>query len=225
MRVWRNAQALLRELQDSGYSFTNDFHLQVFIACMTHDTGMAIDTGENHGHVSRAICLSFLNETGIAQHLHEEILFAVENHDDKSYTETSPPDSLFTILAVADDMDAFGYTGIYRYIEIYLARNKPEAELADQIVTNAAGRFKHLVNVYGFLSDFCRIQKERFAILSDFFDTMQKENPDALTHIYNLIKESVAAGKTTRETATAGSAHQNHATALFFKILLAEVQE
>ena len=27
-----------------------------------------------------------------------------------------------TILSVADDLDAFGFTGIYRYLEIYLTR-------------------------------------------------------------------------------------------------------
>jgi hypothetical protein len=29
---------------------------------------------------------------------------------------------MLTILSVADDLDAFGYIGIYRYIEIYLER-------------------------------------------------------------------------------------------------------
>ena len=29
---------------------------------------------------------------------------------------------LLTILSVSDDLDAFGYIGIYRYTEIYLTR-------------------------------------------------------------------------------------------------------
>ncbi|MFO7573646.1 MAG: HD domain-containing protein [Bacteroidales bacterium] len=224
IRVWKNAQIILEELQGAGYSFTPGFQIQVLIACMTHDIGMAIDTGENHGSESREICLRFLNENNIPHHLHTDILFAVENHDDKSYTETFPPDSLFTVLSVADDMDAFGYTGIYRYIEIYLARNKPENELADLIVSNATVRLKHLMHVYKFLPDFCRSQQERFRILSDFFDTSEKKFPDTLSNIYNVIIKSLSAKKTTIETALIGSENHHHETALFFKNLLDEMQ-
>ena len=215
----------MEELQRAGYSFTPDFQIQAMIACMTHDTGMAIDTGENHGRESRNICLEFLNEKNIPHHLHTDILFAVENHDDKSYTETFPPDSLFTILSVADDMDAFGYTGIYRYIEIYLARNKPENELATLIVSNATGRLKHLMHVYEFLPELCHQQQKRFRILSDFFDTAEEKYPETLSNIFNVIRASLSAKKTALETALSGSDHPDHETVIFFKNLLTEMQE
>jgi hypothetical protein len=223
-RVWKNAQTIMQELQRAGYSFTPDFQLQSLIACMTHDTGMAVDTGENHGRESKEICLQFLNENNIPHHLHTDILFAVENHDDKSYTETSPPDSLFTVLSVADDMDAFGYTGIYRYIEIYLARNKPENELAGLIVSNATTRLRHLMHVYDFLPEFCKSQKKRFKILADCFDMGTKKNPGTLSNIYTVIRMSLTTGQTITETATGGSRHHQQQTALFFKNLLNEIQ-
>lgn len=224
IRVWENAQIIMEELQHAGYSLSPGFRLQALIACMTHDTGMAIDTGENHGRESKEICLQFLTENNIPHHLHTDILFAVENHDDKSYTDTSPPDSLFTVLSVADDMDAFGYTGIYRYIEIYLARNKPENELANLIVSNATTRLKHLLHVYEFLPEFCEAQKERFKILSGFFDTATKKNPDTLAQVYKVIKKSLPEKQTALETATKGSAHHHEQTALFFRNLSNEMQ-
>jgi hypothetical protein len=224
-RVWRNARTILEELQRKGFCFTTGFQEQLLIACMTHDTGMAIDAGERHGRESRDICRRFLTENDIPQYLHEEILFVVENHDDKSYTETSPPDSLLTILSVADDMDAFGYTGIYRYIEIYLARNNPESCLADMIVTNATRRIKHLAKVYEFLPELCEIQIKRFNILSDFLETTGREKQQTLTHIFDVIKKSLSDRHTMQETASHGSAHHHRQTAVFFRNLLTEMQE
>ena len=42
------------------------------------------------------------------------------------------------MLSVADDLDAFGFTGIYRYSEIYLMRGINPNQLGHLIIENAA---------------------------------------------------------------------------------------
>ena len=41
---------------------------------------------------------------------------------EKIYLRRQDRNDLLTVLSVADDLDAFGFTGIYRYSEIYLTR-------------------------------------------------------------------------------------------------------
>ena len=41
---------------------------------------------------------------------------------EKNIPVASKPNELLTILSVADDLDAFGFSGIFRYSEIYLIR-------------------------------------------------------------------------------------------------------
>ena len=49
-------------------------------------------------------------------------------HDDKegparTLAQAGEQTGILTVLSIADDLDAMGVIGIYRYIEIYLKRN------------------------------------------------------------------------------------------------------
>ena len=169
-RVWRNALTLTGGLAHHGYYFTDDFMLSLMIACYTHDIGMAVNQGEKHGEESRILSAEFLREEEIPTQLHNKILFAVENHDNKTYDTTPSPDSLLAILSVADDMDAFGHTGIYRYTEIYLARRMRPDTIGAAITDNAVNRFQNLERTYGFMEEFCEAQRQNLEILTTFFD-------------------------------------------------------
>ncbi len=47
---------------------------------------------------------------------------------EKDYTSKRGSNDLLTVLSVADDLDAFGFAGIYRYSEIYLMTGyKPQS--------------------------------------------------------------------------------------------------
>lgn len=73
------------------------------------------------------ICIQYFEENKLPKpDRFEEILFAIENHDDKDYKQNNTePNSVFSILCNADDLDAFGKVGIVRYTEIYLLRELP----------------------------------------------------------------------------------------------------
>jgi len=79
----------------------------------------------------------------------DEILRAIELHDRKeehiygSFDLHNPPEIL-TVLSVADDLEALGTIGIYRYAEIYLIRGVPPVELGTRILTNVRKRFEKL---------------------------------------------------------------------------------
>lgn len=152
-RVWQNAAYLLEKLYGAG--MTNDPELaeKAIIASFFHDTGLTVNLGPDHGRESRRICNAFLHCTEISASDRLEILEAVEIHDNKDYTGKSDPASLATILSVADDMDAFGVTGIERYEEIYAMRGIPADEMPEKIVPNVISRFRHLESTYAMFPD------------------------------------------------------------------------
>ena len=61
-----------------------------------------------------------------------------------------PENDLLNILSVADDLDAFGYTGIYRYSEIYLTRGISPKEIGNLIRENASRRYHNFEKIFGF---------------------------------------------------------------------------
>jgi HD superfamily phosphodiesterase len=170
LRVWTYAAGLVKQLRDSGFSFTDEFITALQIACHMHDIGLAYERSENHGKASEIIASEFLKTTDLSPALKDEILMSVRNHDRKDYVVASPPESMLTILSVADDMDAFGYIGIYRYIEIYLERGINKADIGQAVTSNLSTRYRHMRQVYGFLPVFLPTQTRRYEIARDFFN-------------------------------------------------------
>ena len=168
-RVWNYAKELLQKIEDSrGGEFT--FSLDhLMLACYFHDIGMSLDPGIKHGKHGRDIFLRFLSENNIEKESFKDALDAVENHDNKDYNLTTSPYELVTILSASDDMDAFGYSGIFRYTEIYLTRGVDRNIIGNLIRENAAKRFENLTRVYSFLEDIISKHEKRYRIIDNFF--------------------------------------------------------
>jgi hypothetical protein len=142
---------------------------KLIIACFMHDSGMSVDPGLRHGKQGREFCRQFLYQNNLHESDFKDVLDTVENHDRKDYPSDSDRNDLLTVLSVADDLDAFGFTGIYRYAEIYLTRGIAPDELGNLILGNAAGRFENIERIFGAGNDFVQLHRKRYAILSNFF--------------------------------------------------------
>jgi hypothetical protein len=174
-RVWNYARELLSSgLIKSKLRPTCD-PSKLIIACYLHDIGMSIEPGPMHGIHSRELCLQFLNKYNLPENDYEDVLDTIGNHDNKDYTSRTGSKELLKVLSVADDLDAFGYTGIYRYSEIYLVRGINPHQLGNLILDNAGKRFKNFEDIYGVRNIFVKFHRKRYRILTNFFRRYNKQ--------------------------------------------------
>jgi HD superfamily phosphodiesterase len=174
-RVWKYAKELLT---DSAIPVETDKINLVFnaiIACYFHDIGMTKDPGTRHGALGRKICIEFLNKYRMSITEFAVALEAIEYHDDKDYLAHPKDNKVLDILSVADDLDAFGITGIFRYTEIYLKRGISLRDIGSKILKNAESRFENLGKSKGLSPEFRRKHGERYNYLIDFFRQYNKE--------------------------------------------------
>jgi HD superfamily phosphodiesterase len=176
-RVWNFARQLVTELQKKDFSFNREKLENLHFAVFFHDTGMSVRSGSEHGRFSRTIAEDYLSTLDESIEGMDEVLMVIENHDKKDYhkriSETDiKPDSLFSLLNISDDLDAFGIIGIYRYAEIYMLRGITERALAIKVLENSKNRFQHFIGTYGFLEEFSRKQMIRYQILKKFYDDL-----------------------------------------------------
>ncbi|MDX9727866.1 MAG: HD domain-containing protein [Bacteroidales bacterium] len=168
-RVWENAAQLLERLYSAGMVTGSSIAEKAIIAAFFHDTGLTVNRGMDHGRESRRICDSFLETLSLDAADRREILDAVEKHDDKDYTLQSDPSSLAAIISVADDMDAFGETGIGRYEEIYAMRGIAASEMPGMIVENVLSRLRHLESTYGIFPDLAEAMRVKAETVISYF--------------------------------------------------------
>jgi len=168
-RVWDNAALLLGRLYEAGIVTDPGMAEKAIIAAFFHDTGLTVNRGPDHGRESRQLCSAFLETTGITGADRLEILNAVEMHDNKNYPGHSDPASLAAILSVADDMDAFGETGIGRYEEIYSMRGIPAGEIPGMIVPNVMSRLSHLESTYHMFPELVEEMRDRAITVINHF--------------------------------------------------------
>jgi HD superfamily phosphodiesterase len=146
-RVWQNAVEICRQYHLNQPLFGYHFYEELLISCFFHDTGLLIDPSEFHGKKSKFIAERFL--ISISQKIRYDttsLLEAIEKHDDKKYESTDiNSNKLLEILSLADDIDAFGAIGLYRYIEIYLVRGIEVENIPEQILSNANRRYNNLI--------------------------------------------------------------------------------
>ncbi len=141
-RVWNNACKILPAFLPKDQPVSSTFAEQLLIACMFHDTGLVINSGFDHGKQSALFCQNFLNSHALDEEFEiSEVLEAVIRHDDKQYDKTSGFSLLHRMLTLADDLDAFGIIGAYRYAEIYLLRGIPVDKIPAAVLNNAGERF------------------------------------------------------------------------------------
>jgi HD domain len=205
LRVWAFAKDLVRTLHREGCSFSKAKLEQLIIAVFFHDTGLTRTLDASHGKESREISRSFLDRfKSLSMESRDSILEAVEKHDDKSCKAKVPPgnrlpDDILTILAVCDDMDAFGAIGVFRYLEIYAKRGIPLESIAGKVIANLESRFINLTKHYGQLKSFIQEQEKRYRYTLDFFRVMDEQvrhDPDLSSEngpvaVVNILLEKV----------------------------------
>ena len=174
-RVWNYAKELLttRLIQSKLRPACDPSKL--IIACYLHDIGMSVDQGPWHGVRSRELCLQFLNKYDLSEYDYEDVLDTIGNHDNKDYSSKRGSNDLLNVLSVADDLDAFGFAGIYRYSEIYLMRGINPGQSGYLILENAGKRFKNFEDIYGVQNFYVKFHRKRYEILSDFFRQYNKQ--------------------------------------------------
>lgn len=174
-RVWIYSRELMAGLASHGIPISRSDIEDMIFSAFFHDTGMSITREEGHGLESRRICTEWLEKEGINTIRDtSRLLEAVEHHDKKAYLlpgKLSGPEGidLRSILTLCDDLDAFGYPGIYRYSEIYLLRGIPLNELGQQVISNASRRFGNFMSSCMSLPEMIRIHTPRYDILESFF--------------------------------------------------------
>jgi HD superfamily phosphodiesterase len=152
LRVWNIAKQILREMANTHSTLSPSLVEGVLISCFFHDLGMVQSTREDHGILGKDLCRLWFSENDrTPPPSFERILYAIEIHDRKEARYYSDPESagspgILGILAVADDLEAMGVIGIYRYAEIYLHRGISLEELGTRILANANQRFNNLLS-------------------------------------------------------------------------------
>jgi HD superfamily phosphodiesterase len=174
-RVWKYAKELLPHYKEIPLPEVNDLPKKLIIACFLHDIGMSVDTGVRHGHHGRKFCKHFLKEIHLKETDFRDVLSAVEYHDKKEYSSTTGKNDVLNILSVADDLDAFGYIGIYRYSEIYLLRGTDPTQIGYLIRENAAIRFENFKSLFGEHLNLYNRHRKRYLILDGFFEIYNQE--------------------------------------------------
>jgi len=150
LRVWNLCKTLLYEVGSFNAAIDQALVEGLLIATFFHDLGMVYSTRVDHGHLGVELCLKWFRSSAREEPENfDEILRAIELHDRKGeqihgsfQRETTP--EILTFLSVADDMEAMGIIGIYRYAEIYLRRDISLEELGERILENASARFAYL---------------------------------------------------------------------------------
>jgi len=150
LRVWNLSKKLLHEIADLHQALTPSLVEGVLIASLFHDLGMALSIREDHGRLGSELCQSWFSESGHHPPAgFESILAAIELHDSKEariYPKAGTSPGILEILSVADDLEAMGTIGIYRYAEIYLLRGIPLKLLGIRVLENADKRIRNLTS-------------------------------------------------------------------------------
>ncbi|HLN56256.1 MAG TPA: hypothetical protein VK207_09700 [Bacteroidales bacterium] len=173
-RVWNTAKELTLILAEKNLIADARYIPGLIIASYIHDLGMAVDHGSRHGRHSMELCKRFLAENNLNEADFPGLLDAVLEHDNKEYT-TPTGINLHTILSVSDDLDAFGYTGIYRYVEIYVLRGISSKDLGLRIRENAAKRYLHFEELFGGEKEILEKHRKRYTLLDEFFMNYEEQ--------------------------------------------------
>lgn len=180
-RVWNICKELLIRLERFDSVAEQNLLDGVLLAAWFHDTGMAIDSGVRHGALGREMFESFISNTDQEEpERYREVLDAIEYHDTKErsvYPDLKPgkPPGILGILSIADDLDALGNIGIYRYVEIYLKRGIPIRELGTKILANVQRRFENIQESCAALPQIMDPYQESYYKIEGFFELYKQQ--------------------------------------------------
>jgi HD superfamily phosphodiesterase len=176
-RVWSYAKNLIRLIPSENNGQFSRLPAEAIIACYLHDIGMAVDQGLKHGKHSSDFCKRFFAENNIPESNWLNVLDAIENHDNKDYINNTSRNELLTVLSVADDLDAFGLTGVFRYTEIHLAREIGFDRMGYLIRENAQKRYNNFIKTFGSVDELVMRHWERYYLLDMFFTKYNEQLP------------------------------------------------
>jgi hypothetical protein len=176
-RVWTYAKQLLIPYADLNPQFITQLPSKLIIASYLHDIGMSVNQGAKHGKESRNLCMQFLTINNLPEKEYSDVLEAIEYHDNKDYESNTIVNDLLTILSVADDLDAFGCNGIYRYSEIYLTRKIEFDKIGHRIRENARIRYDNFIKIFGSIDELVMKHWERYYLLDMFFTKYNEQLP------------------------------------------------
>jgi len=186
-RVWNYSKELLKIIPVKNKKQLSILTTELIIASYLHDIGMSVDPGIKHGKYSKDLCARFLAMNNLRVNDYFNLLEAIENHDNKEYIVNATRNDLLTVLSVSDDLDAFGFIGIYRYIEIYLIRETDLINLGFLIKANACKRFVNFEKTAGNTKKFVEKQNQRYLILDNFFT---KYNEQLISYQFGTLNPS-----------------------------------
>jgi hypothetical protein len=170
-RVWSFAKMLLQQAAKSNIPISEADIERLIIAVFFHDQGMSESLSKEHGQMSRKACKEYFRERETPPGF-EAVLDAVEAHDRKDYQPEAIRKNEFNLqkfLNIADDLDAFGVVGAYRYAEIYLLRSMAVNQLPDAVSENLQVRFQHFANTFASDSVFVKAQNQRYMAARNYF--------------------------------------------------------
>ena len=168
-RVWDYSKEILKLFPFPETVNIPKLANNLILACYMHDIGMSVDPGIKHGIHSRNLCIEFLQGHNLPLSDFIDVLEAIENHDNKEYPDNDNSGDLLAILCLADDLDAFGYIGIYRYSEIYLTRGIEPEKIGHLIRDNAEKRFQNFIKSFRTDNKITDKHSVRYNTIDSFF--------------------------------------------------------
>ena len=175
LRVWNLCKELLREISAFHAGMDQALVEGILIAAFFHDLGMTRSPSEEHGRLGSDLCRKwFEDHDRNPPENFPEILRAIELHDRKGEPLFAPfrpgvPPEILGILTVADDLEALGTIGIFRYAEIYLRRGLPLEELGNRVLANALSRFETFREACSLCPGLIRKYRSQYEELYCFF--------------------------------------------------------
>ncbi len=197
LRTWIFAKKLFYAIDHLNIPIPYADIENALIAIFFHDLGMIESLHTEHGLISKNHCKRYFHKnSGLKPKGLNEILNAIEVHDDKSYDSVQndiSPTSVKSILPVADDLDALGHAGIFRYWEIYTLRKIPENEISQKVLTNLESRYSYFILRFSFLDSLLMEQQNRYKIIKDFYtgisENLTKSNNTSNSQSNQIILE------------------------------------
>ncbi len=210
LRVWRISKMILKEIAVQNQHIDQDLAGAVMLASLFHDAGMVVTRKPEHGAESTVVYKDFICRGNVPKPtLDDHILEAIEFHDRKEeffyqpFTFEDIPD-VQTIISIADDIDALGTIGIYRYAEIYMVRDISAHSLGIRILENVTSRYNNFVKACSLFPALIERTKDKYREIVNFFDLYNQQLllepvPEEVTSgpigVTNLIKEFSVNGK------------------------------
>ncbi|MFZ5941654.1 MAG: HD domain-containing protein [Bacteroidota bacterium] len=203
-RVWKTGREILIHISVFNNTIDQDLAEGVLMACMFHDLGMIRTMDREHGRISREMFEAYITGRGSTPpRLMDEIAEAIEIHDRKGehiFPEIPVEDkpSVATILSLADDLDAMGTNGIYRYAEIYLHRDMPLEKLGIEVLANLSSRYATLAKICFTCPALLNQHRQQYSEVISFYDKYNQQilsDPNPRTAIsghigvINLIRQ------------------------------------